>query len=177
MIVFRQTDARYPFLWETSLQPAGRWHTRGDGPAHYFADTPDGAWAEFLRHEDITDREDLETIRRQLWAIEIGDAPLEPVTLPAEIMTGGRDTYSACQAEARRLRARGTDRLVAPSAALKPGGARGMVVDRGVHESHPRDGRVVVIYGPPAGLVGWVAAHAARPAHDLLNRVHHFPLS
>jgi len=26
MIVFRQVDARYPFLWEGSRQPEGRWH-------------------------------------------------------------------------------------------------------------------------------------------------------
>ena len=59
MIGFRQVDARYPFLWEDSRQPEGRWHAAGDGPAHYIADTPDGAWAEFLRHEEITDPDDL----------------------------------------------------------------------------------------------------------------------
>src|SRR5262245_40501368 len=57
MILFRQVDARFPFLWEDARQPAGRWHAAGDGPAHYFADTPDGAWAEFLRHEEITEVE------------------------------------------------------------------------------------------------------------------------
>src|SRR6476619_4322357 len=79
MIGFRQVDARYPFLWEDRRQPAGRWHRDGDGPAHYFADTPDGAWAEFLRHEEITEPEDVLTIRRQLWAVEIGDAPAAAV--------------------------------------------------------------------------------------------------
>ena len=52
MIVFRQADPRYPFLWESPDQPAGRWHGPGEGPAHYFSDTPVGAWAELLRHED-----------------------------------------------------------------------------------------------------------------------------
>ena len=75
MIAFRQVDARYPFLWEDASQPAGRWHGDGEGPAHYFADTPDGAWAEFLRHEDIDDPADVSTIRRQMWAVEIGDRP------------------------------------------------------------------------------------------------------
>src|SRR5690606_7733130 len=73
VIVFRQADSRVPPLWETSDQPAGRWHGDGEGPAHYFADTPDGAWAEFLRHEEITDPADLEGVRRRLWAVEIGD--------------------------------------------------------------------------------------------------------
>ena len=90
MIAFRQVDGRYPFLWEDAGQPAGRWHADGDGPAHYFADTPDGAWAEFLRHEEITDPEDLVTIRRQMWAVEIGDARAVRVRLPHDVVTGGR---------------------------------------------------------------------------------------
>ena len=69
MIAFRQVDRRYPFLWEDASQPAARWHADGEGPAHYFADTPDGAWAELLRHEEIIDQDDLRTIRRQMWAI------------------------------------------------------------------------------------------------------------
>ena len=46
----RRADPRFPFLWESSAQPAGRWHGSGEGPCHYFADTPYGAWAELLRH-------------------------------------------------------------------------------------------------------------------------------
>ncbi len=75
MIAFRQCDARCPFLWEGAAQPEGRWHAAGEGPAHYFADTPDGAWADFLRHEEIRDAADLATIRRAIWAVDIGDAP------------------------------------------------------------------------------------------------------
>ena len=85
MIAFRQVDARYPFLWEDARQPAGRWHATGTGPAHYFADTPDGAWAEFLRHEEIADPRDLPTIRRQMWAVDIGDAPAVRVGLPEKV--------------------------------------------------------------------------------------------
>src|SRR5262245_47622090 len=107
MIVFRQVDGRYPLLWESAAQPAGRWHGRGEGPAHYFADTPDGAWAEFLRHEEITDVEDLKTIRRQMWAVEIGDVPHVGACAPDATLAGGPETYGACQDEARRLRAAG----------------------------------------------------------------------
>lgn len=174
MIVFRQTDARYPFLWESDAQPAGRWHGNGEGPAHYFADTPDGAWAEFLRHEEITDPEDLATIRRQLWAVDIGDAKPERVALPHEVLTGGLETYLRCQAESRRLREQGARRIAAPSAALEPGAARGYTIDNGVHQAASRDGHVIVVFGAPTGLVGWIAADAGRPAGDLLDRVHHF---
>lgn len=174
MIVFRQTDARYPFLWEDTTQEPGRWHAVGEGPAHYFADTPDGAWAELLRHEEITEPDDVLTIRRQLWAVDIGDAPAEAVTTPASIVSGGRDTYARCQMDASALRARGAQRLAAPSAALVPGGARGLCVDRGVKPSAPRDGAVLVLFGSPQGLVGWIAAENGHPPVDLLRRVNHY---
>jgi len=173
MIVFRQADARYPFLWESSDQPAGRWHALGDGPAHYFADTPDGAWAEFLRHEEITDPADLATVRRRMWAVEIPDDPGAAVSLPRSVVTGGLETYARCQAEAARLRAAGARRLVAPSAALVDGGAAGTIVHEGPRRGAPRDGVVIVLFGAPGGLVGWTAGDAARPAEDLMPRVRH----
>ena len=175
MIAFRQVDARYPFLWEDASQPAGRWHGEGEGPAHYFADTPDGAWAEFLRHEDITDPDDLPTIRRQMWAVEIGDVPMKTVALPPDVLFGGRETYARCQEQARMLRAKGARRMAAPSAALVRGGARARRVDGGVRSGEPRDGLTIVIFGPPSDLRGWVAADVAAPAVDLLDRVNYYP--
>lgn len=174
MIGFRQLDARYPFLWEEASQPPGRWHAAGEGPAHYFADTPDGAWAEFLRHEEITDPADVATIRRQMWAVEIGDVPAERIRLPRRVLTGDLDSYSACQQAARSARARGIGRIVAPSAALVPGGARGLRLDDGVRTGEPRDGVVIVVFGPPEQLLGWPAAVDGRPATDLLDRVRHY---
>ena len=174
MIAFRQADARYPFLWDDRRQPAGRWHAEDEGPAHYFADTPDGAWAEFLRHEEIRDPLDVATIRRQMWAVEIGEAPAERVTLAPRELTGNPDTYARCQKEARRLRARGAKRIAAPSAALVRGGARGVSIDRGAETTHERDGLVIVVFGAPDALVGWMAADAASPSVDLLDRVHHY---
>lgn len=155
MIAFRQVDGRYPLLWDSSAQPAGRWHAEGEGPAHYFSDTPDAAWAEFLRHEEITDVEDLATIRRQMWAVEIGGAPTVGVNAPPSLL-GDPDSYGSCQSEARRRRDdERCDRLAAPSAALA-----GAIV--------------IVVYGPAEGLVGWLAGDAARPAAELLERVRHY---
>ena len=175
MIGFRQADPRYPFLWSDAGQPAARWHAEGEGPAHYFADTPDGAWAELLRHEEIHDPADVATLRRALWAVELGDEPAKAVTLASAVLTGCRDTYRACQAHARRLRARGARRLVAPSAALVPGGAAGReVVDAVEHPARPRDGRVFVIFGDTPGLVGWQAVGYGAPPADLIARLRHF---
>jgi hypothetical protein len=45
MIAFRHADPRLPFLREDRHQAQARWHDTAEGPVHYFADTPDGAWA------------------------------------------------------------------------------------------------------------------------------------
>src|SRR5262249_12367623 len=91
MIGFRHTDPRFPFLWEEASQPAARWHAAGEGPVHYFCDTPDGAWAEFLRHEEITDPADLITIRRTIWAVDLGEEWGLSGTGPRGPPAGGRD--------------------------------------------------------------------------------------
>jgi hypothetical protein len=157
MIAFRQCDARCPFLWEGAAQPEGRWHAAGEGPAHYFADTPDGAWADFLRHEEIRDPADLATIRRAIWAVDIGDAPAARPDLPVQTMQGDRSTWPACQAAARELRAAGQHRLEAPLAALP-------------------DSRTLVLYGEPSELklTGWIAAVDASPPRAVMRRVRHY---
>ena len=174
MIGFRQTDPRYPFLWEGADQPAARWHAAGDGPAHYFSDTPDGAWAEFLRHEEISDPDDLATIRRALWAVDLGDPSLASPDLPREVLTGGHTSYSACRAEASRLRRLGARGLETPTAALVPGGARRWRVDGGLQPGASREGRVFVLFGRWPDLVGWRATAAGRPGEELLASVRPF---
>jgi hypothetical protein len=171
MIVFRHADPRLPFLWEGDSQPAARWHDAGEGPAHYFSDTPEGAWAEFLRHEEIGDAEDLVTIRRAIWAVEVPDEPVGRPALPDATVCGGPETHAACRREARRLRAQGLLRLEAPAAALVPGGANGYRVHGGLRPGPPRQGVTIVLYGPRQDLIGWRAAYEGRPAADLLGRV------
>lgn len=174
MIVFRHVDSRFPFLWEGVEQPPARWHAEGEGPVQYLADTPNGAWAEFLRHEEIKDPEDLRGVRRALWAVELPDHPAEEPALSDGVLTGDRGSYSACQAEARRLRAAGVSGLQAPPAALLPGGAGGWRVAGGLQEATPRDGLVFVLFGLRPELVGWPAVREGAPPEDLLPRVRHF---
>lgn len=173
-MVFRHADPRLPFFWEDHRQPPARWHGSDEGPAQYTCDTPDGAWAEFLRHEEIRTPEDLATIRRALWAIEIDDA--EPGIRPelsVSTMTGGVATYEACRAAARQLRASGATRLDTPSAALNAGGAHGHWVNAGLRTAAPRDGRVIVLFGRRTSVVGWRAVYKGHPADELLRRVRH----
>lgn len=173
MIAFRHADHRFPPLWESEAQPAARWHAADQGPAHYFADTPDGAWAEFLRHEEITDPADLATVQRAMWAMEIPETGYAEVQLPRAVITGGEDSYAACQAEAARLLASGANAIQAPSAALKAGGAAGWRVDSGLQQGPARDGRVRVLFGRRPDLIGWRTA-VGRPSADLLPHVRHF---
>lgn len=173
MIVFRRAPTPFPFLWESGAdQPPARWHAEGEGPAQYLADTPDGAWAEFLRHEHINDPEDLPGLRETLWAVELpDDLGLAAPTLPGETLRGGLDSYTTCQQEARRLRRAGARGLRAPSAALVSGGARGWRVENGLREAPPRDGSLIVLYGAQPEATGWRACAEGRPDPLLLAKV------
>ena len=163
MIAFRHADPRFPFLREDASQPAGRWNASGD-LALYFCDTPDGAWAEFLRHEEIRDPEDLSTIRRALWAVEIGEEPSHQPSLPSETLLGGTETWPECQqwAAERSIHVMG---ITAPSAALCLGGAHGWRVDGGLHPGPQRDGKVFVLFEPRPDVVGWLQLSAAIPVN------------
>jgi hypothetical protein len=175
VIVFRHADPRLPFLVEGRHRSSARWHEAGDPSTHYFADTPDSAWAEFLRHEEIADPADLAHVRRAIWAVEIPDD--EPAAAPAlagETVTGGPETYPECRAEAKRLRDRGATRLDVTSAALLPGAARGFLTSGGLQPARPRDGRTIVLFGSRPTLVAWRAVHEGRPAAELMERVRRF---
>jgi hypothetical protein len=170
-IVFRHVDSRFPFLWEIPDQPAGRWHAGGEGPVQIFADTPDGAWAELLRHEEIRTEADLATIRRALWAVEVDLDGLAAPSLPMATLVGGLGSYPSCQAEARRLRSRKAKGMVAPSAALRANEARGWRVDGGLKPGPSRAARVVVLFGRRPDLIGWSAAAEGRPHRTLLSKI------
>lgn len=173
MILFRCAPSGLPFLWERGdVQPGGRWHADGQGPVQYLADTADGAWAEVLRHFEITDERDLAGLRHTVWAVEVpDDAGLAEPDLTRRAMTGGAETYEECRREAARLRARGAAGLRAPSAALEDGEARGWRVDSGMQPARERDGRVVVLFGRRPDLVAWRASVAGQPDPALLRKV------
>ena len=171
-IGYRHCDPRFPFLWQSAAQPAARWHGQDEGPANYFSDTPTGAWAEFLRHEGITDEADLAGVQRSLWAVEmpLTDAAAVP-QLPDAVLFGAEPSYAACQQEARRLRALGHTGLDVVGAALLPGQARGWTADAStVRDPSPRDGLVWVHFGP-CPFVGWVIVKAGSPPPDVLPLV------
>ncbi|HZJ10166.1 MAG TPA: hypothetical protein VFD39_10760 [Trueperaceae bacterium] len=177
MILFRQSDPNYPFLWESDAQFAQRWHAEGDGPAHYFTTTADGAWAEFLRHEEIKDPEELKGLReRAVWVVEIdmNSSLFNVIDLPQSVLTGGEETWPECQREAARIRHEtGTNMIRVPSAALKYPGATMYYVDGG-QKTVDIDSEVIVIFGPQPELRAHLAARG-RPNPRILERVRHRP--
>ncbi|MBU2286663.1 MAG: hypothetical protein KKC85_09530 [Gammaproteobacteria bacterium] len=168
---FRHCDPRFPFLWQSAAQPAARWHADGDGPANYFADTPVGAWAEFLRHEGITDPADLAGIERSLWVVELPDDGYVEPALPDAVLFGDESSYAQCQAEARALRAAGAERIDVKGAALLPGAAGGWQAHPVLAPAtHTRDGRVWVLFGI-CTAVAWIAVDAGSPPAQVLPLV------
>jgi hypothetical protein len=161
-------------LWESSDQPPARWHAQGDGPVQYFADSPAGAWAEFLRHEEITDVEDLAGVERAIWAVEIGDPPSERPALPDDVLRGGRSSYSECQAAAQQMQSQGSVGLIAISAALAAEEAAGWHVDEGPRRADPQDPSVIVLFGRRPDLEGWPVVLDGRPESSLLTHIRHF---
>ena len=107
---YRVCDRRYPFLWASQDQPPGRWHGAGEGPVHYLATSAKGAWAEVLRHEHITDLDDLVDLELSLWAVAVPE-PADVPQLADDTLLGDETSYPDCQAEARRLRAHGATGL------------------------------------------------------------------
>jgi hypothetical protein len=139
----------------------------------YLASTPDAAWAEFLRHEEITDPADVATIRRAMWAVEVPDDHLPMPRLPLRVLRGDETSYDACRREARRLRRGGARGLRAPSAAIVSTTGSGHRVEDGLRPGPARDEEAIVLFGPRPDLVGWAACDVGRPRAGLLRRVRH----
>ena len=146
-------------------QPAARWHDEEDAPVTYVADSPDAAWAEFLRHDEITDPADLAGVARRMWAAEVPDEAIDNAVraaLRVEILTGGPESYPSCRDHAAGLRQDGATALLALSGALLPGRGGGQSVDGGLVEAGPRDGQVLC-GGPWPDTRGWAVVDVGAP--------------
>jgi hypothetical protein len=175
VIAFRNCKPVHPFLWDRTDQPAMRWNHHNDGPVQYLADTPNGAWAEFLRNEEIRDEVDLLLVRHSLWAVDIASPPLTRPNLDEDVCRG--EDYIVCQEEGDRLKKAGAPGLVVRSAALVDGGASGEVVRGMSLLPAPRlDGLTIVLFGSQPHLRGWrVVTGAPPPALLAVTRYHGDP--
>lgn len=164
---FRQTAQGVPVLWESSLQPAARWHALGDGPVQYFASSPEGAWAEWLRHEEIKNPEELNDVIRVLWVAELGERVLAQPELSKRVLLG--DVYEPCQREAKRLQDTGEAGLETLSAALTH-----VLLYRTDHgtQVEEADALVYVLFETQPKLQAARVSEGGIP--DILGRVRHF---
>ena len=176
---FRVCDRRYPFLWSKPGQPGGRWNRPGDPPLHYLASSPLVAWADWLRHQEIQDPEDLEGVAAALWAVLIppdwGWERLPLVDLPETVVLAeGAKALDQRRAAITLLQRQDAQGLQAPTAAL---------IQR---RSHPcrrcDDGLeapaelaepplVFVLWCPAETLLGCPCVKEGRPWPDLLPLV------
>jgi hypothetical protein len=172
MTVYRHADPRFPFLWESAGQPPARWHGPAEGPVQYFADTPDGAWAEFLRHEGITNESELVNVRRALWAIEVPDDLNAAAPKATQgVLTGGLDTYEECQQGSPTPAQQRCGGPASTVCGIVSGERRRMESRRRFAARYRTRRNRARGFGLRPDFVGWMAAFAARPRSDLLARV------
>jgi RES domain len=161
---FRVCDRRHPFLWTKPGQSTGRWNRAGDQPVHYLASTPTVAWAEWIRHQEIHEPDDLAGVAAALWAVLIpeswGGEELQEVTLPLQAVLGTKaDAQTARLNMVTQLKRQGAQGLLAPSAAL--------------HQSHNKLPcmQIILLWCQADQLPGWCCVPEGRPGPELLPLV------
>lgn len=162
---FRVCDRRYPFLWQSPGQQAGRWNRVGDQPVHYLANTPTVAWAEWIRHQEIEDPADLEGVAAALWAVLIpdhwSDQDLQPVNLSTElVLSTTPEAEDARLALVTQLKAHGAQGLLAPTAALHQSDTALLI-----------PAHVILLWCAVEQLPGWCCVREGRPGSELLPLV------
>lgn len=123
-LAFRYSNYDTPFWVRPNSEP-GRWHDVGDGATQYLSTTVEAAWAELIRAEAIESDAEAALVRMPMWVTEVHIQRVADYRTFEAAEAGGfppealiEDDYSRCQAEGRRLRERGYQGVLAPSAAL-----------------------------------------------------------
>jgi RES domain-containing protein len=177
---FRVCDRRYPFLWSGAGQGSGRWNRTGDQPVHYLASTPTVAWAEWIRHQEITDPGDLAGVAAALWAVlipqEWGAKELDSVALHLDqVLETSPPAQEARLALVGHLKKQGAQGLLAPTAALHDSD-RVLPAVRVSNGSEQPDrlampAQVILLWCEARVLPGWCCVPEGRPGAELLPLV------
>ncbi len=67
---FRYCSYDVPF-WPSPNTRDGRWNLAGDPPTQYWSLTPEAAWAELIRAEDLQSEEELDQVRMPFWICRV----------------------------------------------------------------------------------------------------------
>ncbi|MGE4425512.1 MAG: RES family NAD+ phosphorylase [Solirubrobacteraceae bacterium] len=180
LIAFRQTDYDVPF-WARSNGFPARWNAAGDPPTQYWSLHPDGAWAEYLRQEEVGDEEAAGRIRRTIWSCRVPRGMFVDLREPETCETYGvapealvAPDWLPCQVLASRLRTDGCPGILSPCAALDGhtnltifGAKRAIDWQRRPALRSQIPAAVVAVGRPPAGLVERVERRPPRDASTL----------
>jgi RES domain-containing protein len=163
---FRYSDYDTPFWARANTQP-GRWHYPGTEPTQYLCLSPDGSWADRIRHEDLRTEPEVALVRMPLWVVKVDESHIvdystferaEAAGFPPDALID--DDWDRCQDEGERLRELGFRGVLAPSAALPGeicltlfGGRRAVLWDEEPLVASAIPAKIVTIGGPPVGLV------------------------
>lgn len=148
-VLFRYSSCDVPF-WVLPNTGPGRWNVAGDPPTQYWSGSPDAAWAELIRSEELRTEAEVDLVSMPLWVCRFpfaelvdlrDDAAQRAAGLALEDLIG--ESWSACQRAGAVLRQshRG---VIAPAAALDG------------HEN-------VTIFGPKR-MIDWRERHALASA-------------
>ncbi|HXE44853.1 MAG TPA: RES family NAD+ phosphorylase [Conexibacter sp.] len=123
-VAYRWSEYDTP-LWARPNSSAQRWNRTREAPTQYLSLTPEGAWAELIRTEDLTSVVAVRLVSMPLWALQVRETRVadyatfekaEAAGFPPEALVD--EDHERCRAEGTRLRARGFRGVLAPSAAL-----------------------------------------------------------
>jgi len=168
---FRYSSYDVPF-WARSNTSDERWHSAGDGATQYLSATPDGAWAELIRSDNLRSDADLALVQMPLWQAMIEQVHIadysdfetaERANFNPEALVD--DEQAACRAEGRRLREAGFAGVLYPSAALP--GEQNLVLF---------GPRILLPWGAARRLASGIPAinlTVGSPPRELLARVRH----
>lgn len=181
LIAFRQTDHDVPF-WARNNGFDARWNVAGDEPTQYWSLHPDGAWAEYLRQEEVFDDEAASNVRRAVWTCRIPRGSLldlrdrdacDRLGIDPDVLTA--PDWSGCQTVAARLRHEGCPGILTPSAALDGhtdltifGARRAIDWQRRPVLRSTVPAAVVAVGRPPDGLAGRVEPRVPSDRTDRL---------
>jgi RES domain-containing protein len=176
LVGFRYSSYDVPF-WVRPNTHAQRWNASLEGPTQYWSSTPDGAWAEHIRFNDIRTEAELDEVRIPVWVCRLSSMGLldlrEADVRDRYDLTLGdltADDWSACQRAATAIRAEGARGILSPSAALANatnitlfGPRRAIAIDRRPALASAVPAAIAAIGRPPKKLVDRVirGTHAA----------------
>lgn len=186
-VAYRYSSYDTPF-WACENSEPGRWHAFGDGATQYLSLGADGAWAELIRHEQLTTEDEVAQASMQMWSVSVGQGMVADYSTFALADKAGFDAgalvgedHGPCRREGARLRELGYRGVLAVSAAL-PGEVNLTLFGPRTASAWGRPpllasslpATVIARGAPPAGLVGRVrrigTPHAGLAAYRSARR-------